>query len=176
MRLVAISAALGVALASTVFAQTSGQAFRDPVTGRVWTPENVGGGPSDPTRPENRAFNPQGQSVVVQGTTVQTPNVTPLGTVPITAGPAVPIAVIDNATLTAIPSQRWQVVLYLNNNSAVAINPVIECQFTNSGSPVEQVRANLPPIAGGQRVGLTIYGPQTNLFVNRADCRLLSPA
>jgi hypothetical protein len=87
----------------------------------------------------------------------------------------VPIAIIDNATLTVIPSQRWQVALYLNNNSVGTINPVIECQFTNSGNPVEQVRANLPPIAGGQRVGLTIYGPQSNLFVNRADCRLVSP-
>jgi hypothetical protein len=175
MRLTAISAALVVTLASTAFGQPSGQAFRDPVTGQIWTPENVGGGPSDPTRPENRAFNPQGQTTIVPGPSVQTPNVTLIGSVPITAGPSVPIAIIDNATLTAIPSQRWQVVLYLNNNSAGTINPVIECQFTNSGNLVEQARANLPPIAGGQRVGLTIFGPQTTLFVNRAECRLVSP-
>ena len=174
MRHLVISTVLALALASAAFAQTSGQTFRDPVTGQMWTPENVGGGPSDPTRPEDRAFNPQGQTAVA-GTSVQTPNVTPIGTVPITAGPSVPIAVIDNATLTAIPSQRWQVVLYLNNNSAGTINPVIECQFTNSGNPVAQVRANLPPISGGQRVGLTIYGPQTTLFVNQAACRLVSP-
>jgi hypothetical protein len=170
MRLATISAVLALTVASAAF----GQAFRDPVTGQVWTPENVGGGPADPTKPENRAFNPQGQSVVA-GSTVQTPNVRPIGTVPITAGPTVPIAAIDNATLVAIPSQRWEVVLYLNNNSAGAINPVIECLFTNAGNPVEKVTANLPPVAGGQRVGLTIYGPATNLFVNRADCRLLSP-
>jgi hypothetical protein len=170
MRLTALSAVLVLTVASAAF----GQAFRDPVTGQVWTPENVGGGPSDPTKWENRAFNPQGQTAVA-GSSVQTPNVTPIGTVPITAGPSVPIAVIDNATLVAIPSQRWQVVLYLNNNSAGTINPVIECLFTNSGNPVEQVTANLPPVAGGQRVGLTVYGPGTNLFVNRADCRLRSP-
>jgi len=41
--------------------------------------------------------------------------------VPITAGPTVPIAIMDNATLTVIPSQRWQVALYLNNNSAGTI-------------------------------------------------------
>ena len=173
MRL-AIAAALAVTLASAAFGQASGQGFRDPVTGKVWTPENVGGGASDPSNPANRAFNPQGQAGTA-GTTVQTPNVTPIGTVPITAGPSVPIAVIDNATLSAIPSQRWQVVLYVNNNSANTISPVIECQFTNAGSPVETARANLPPIGGGQRVGLTIYGPTTNLFVNRADCRLLAP-
>ena len=170
MRLGLVSAFLVATVATAALAQ-----FRDPVTGKVWTQENVGGGASDPANPANRAFNPQAQAGVA-GSTVQTPNVTPIGTVPITAGPSVPIAVIDNATLTAIPSQRWQVVLYLNNNSAATINPVIECQFTNAGAPVELARANLPPIGGGQRVGLTIYGPQTNLFVNRADCRLVSPA
>ena len=85
-----------------------------------------------------------------------------------------PIAILDNATLSVVPSQRWQVVLYLNNNSAGTINPVIDCTFTNSGNPVANARANLPPVAGGQRVGLTIFGPPSNLFVNSADCRLAS--
>ena len=103
----------------------------------------------------------------------QTPGVTVLGSVPITAGPTVPIATIDDASLSAIPAQRWQVVLYLNNNSAGVINPIIGCRFTNAGNPVEEVRANLPPIGPGQRVGLTIYGPQTTIFVDRADCALV---
>lgn len=94
---------------------------------------------------------------------------------PITAGPTVPIAIIDDASLSAIPSQRWQVVLYLNNNSAGTISPVIDCRFTNAGNTVEEARANLPPVGAGQRVGLTIYGPRTNLFVDRAECRLASP-
>ena len=175
MRLAVISAMLSATVVSAALAQYPGQPqFRDPATGRVWTPENVGG-KSGPNTPQDRAFNPQGQTAAVRGTTVQTPGVAPLGTVPITAGPTVPIATLDNATLTAIPSQRWQVVLYLNNNSAGTINPVVDCRFTNSGNPVEDVRANLPPVAGGQRVGLTIYGPQTTLFVDRAECRLASP-
>ena len=138
------------------------------------TPGNVGG-QSGPNTPADRAFDPQGQTAAVKGTVVQTPAVTLLGTVPITAGPTVPIATIDDASLTAIPSQRWQVVLYLNNNSAATISPVIECRFTNSGTSVQDVRANLPPVGAGQRVGLTVYGPQTNLFVDRAECRLASP-
>jgi hypothetical protein len=175
----ALAIILGVALVSPSHAQapaTSGQPqFRDRKTGQIWTPENVGG-QSGPNTPADRAFNPQAQTTVTTGTVVQTPAVTALGTVPITAGPAVPIATIDDASLTAIPSQRWQVVLYLNNNSAVAISPVIECRFTNSGTSVQDVRANLPPVGAGQRVGLTLYGPPTNLFVNRAECRLVSPA
>jgi len=149
------------------------QQFRDPATGMIWTPENVGGS-SGPTTPQDRAFNPQAQATGVPGTTVQVPRVTPLGSVPITAGPAVPIAVLDNATLSAIPGQIWQVVLYLNNNSAQAIRPVIDCRFTNGGTPVENVRANLPLVAAGQRIGLTINGPQTTLFVDRAECGIAS--
>jgi hypothetical protein len=30
-------------------------------------------------------------------------------------------------------------------------------------------------VGAGQRVGLTIYGPPTNLFVDRAECRLAAP-
>jgi hypothetical protein len=168
----------GLALTSPTLAQvpaTSGQPqFRDPKTGQIWTPENVGG-QSGPNTPADRAFDPRGQNTTVKGTVVQTPTVTPLGTVPITAGPAVPIATIDDASLSAVPSQRWQVVLYLNNNSAGTISPVIDCRFTNAGNTVEEARANLPPVGAGQRVGLTIYGPPTNLFVDRAECRLVSP-
>jgi hypothetical protein len=166
---------LGIAWISTGLAQTypTQQQFRDPATGKIWTPENVGG-VSGPNTPQDRAFNPQAQTTAVPGTTVQVPRVTLLGSVPITAGPTVPIAVLDNAALSAIPGQSWQIVLYLNNNSALTINPVIDCRFTNAGAPVENVRANLPPIAGGQRVGLTINGPQTTLFVDRAECGIAS--
>lgn len=167
---------LGVVAASAVVAQQLGpQEFRDPKTGQIWTPENVGGR-SGPNTPQDRAFNPQGQVVTSPGNVVQTPAVTAIGSVPITAGPAVPIAVIDNATLSVIPGQRWQVVLYLDNNSGTPINPVIECRFTNAGNAVQTTTANLPTVSGGQRVGLTIYGPETTLFVDRADCRLRSPA
>ncbi len=176
-RFACLAVLLALASASPASAQGTGPSgqpeFRDPRTGQVWTPDNVGT-KTDPTAPEDRAFNPRGQTTATQRV-VQTPRVTPLGTVPITAGPTVPIATIDDASLSAIPSQRWQVVLYLNNNSAGTINAVIECRFTNAGNTVEEARANLPPVGAGQRVGLTIYGPPTNLFVDRAECRLASP-
>src|SRR6266851_472085 len=160
----------GLALASPTLAQapaTPGQTqFRDPKTGQIWTPETVSQD-GKPINPEDRAFDPQSQSVV-RGTSVQTPAVSVMGSVPITAGPTMPIATIDDASLSVIPGQRWRVVLYLNNNSAGTINPAIDCRFTNAGRPVEEVRANLPPVTAGQRVGTTIYGPQANLFVDRA--------
>jgi hypothetical protein len=168
----------GLAFASPTLAQapaTSGQSqFRDPKTGQIWTPETVSQD-GKPINPEDRAFDPQSQAVV-RGTSVQTPAVSVMGSVPITAGPTMPIATIDDASLSVIPGQRWRVVLYLNNNSAGTINPAIDCRFTNAGRPVEEVRANLPPVTAGQRVGTTIYGPQANLFVDRAECRLASPS
>ena|SRR5262245_3907172 len=170
MRLATISAMLGVAIASAATAQQ----FRDPATGQIWTPETVGRGPVDLSNPVNRAFNPQAQAARPT-TTAQTPNVQVLGSVPITAGPTVPIAIIGSAALSVIAGQRWQVVLQLNNNSAGTINPVVACRFNNSGSLVEEAQASLPPVGGGQSVGFTIYGPPANLYVNQADCRLVAP-
>ena len=179
LRLVTLAACLGVIQASAGFAQTQPMPdqpqFRDPKTGQIWTPQNVGG-KSGPNTPEDRAFNPQGQAVAVPGVVVQTPSATILGTVPITAGPTVPIAVLDDASLSVIPGQRWQIVLYLNNNSGGTINPVINCRFTNAGRLVEATRANLPSIGPGQRVGLTIDGPASNLFVDGSDCQLAAPS
>jgi hypothetical protein len=178
LRFVGLVAVAAVTAAGPILAQTSAtpgqQQFRDPKTGQIWTPENVGGR-SGPNTPADRAFDPRGQVATVQGVVQQTPGVRVLGSVPITAGPTVPIATIDDATLSVIPAQRWQVALYLNNNSAGIINPVIDCKFTNGGNPVENVRASLPPVTGGQRVGLVIYGPTSNLFVDRAECALASP-
>ena len=165
----------GVMWMASALAQTypGQQQFRDPATGKIWTPENVGGS-SGPNTPQDRAFNPEAQTTAVAGTAVQIPSVALIGSVPITAGPTAPIAALDNATLSAIPGQIWQVVVYLNNNSGQTIFPVIDCRFTNAGVPVENVRANLPPVAGGQRVRLTVNGPPTTLFVDKAECGIAS--
>ncbi|MBI3199150.1 MAG: hypothetical protein HYZ40_16920 [Rhodospirillales bacterium] len=148
--------------------------FRDPKTGQVWTPNNVGLVPG-PNTPADRAFDPLGQAARVDVVVVQRPKVTPLGAVPITAGPTVPIVSIENATLRAVPEQRWQVVLYLNNNSGKTVLPLLHCSFTNGGKPVEETRVLLPPVGAGLRVGLTVHGPKTSIFVDRAKCRVESP-
>mgnify|MGYP000443690725 CR=1 FL=1 len=148
--------------------------FRDPKTGQIWTPNNVGLIPG-PNTPADRAFDPLGQAARVDGVVVQRPKVSPLGAVPIAAGPSAPIVSIENASLRAVPEQRWQVVLYLNNNGARTVVPLLHCSFSNAGKPVEETRVLVPAIGGGVRVGLTIHGPRTNLFVDRAICRVESP-
>ncbi len=148
--------------------------FRDPKTGQIWTPENVGG-VSGPNTAADRAFDPLAQVVRVEGVVVQRPQITPLAAVPITAGPTVPIVNMDGATLRVVPGQRWQLGLYLNNNSAKTVLPVLACRFTNGGKLVEATHALVPPVAGGMRVGLTVYGPKSDLFVDNADCQVTSP-
>jgi len=176
---------VGLAVASTAMAQaprskvdlkvTPGvPEFRDPKTGQIWTPLNVGQKSGPPT-PADLAFDPRGQAVYVKGIVTQRPSIVPLGSVPITAGPTVPIVDLDGATLRAVPGKRWQVVLYLDNNSAHMVVPVIDCRFTNSGKVVEDTHALVPAVGPGVRVGMSIYGPKTDLFVDRAMCGVTSP-
>lgn len=149
--------------------------FRDPKTGQVWTPENVGRGPVGKPTPADLAFDPVAQAVRIEGVVVQRPTFVPLGWAAPTAGPGTPLVTLDNASLRAVPARRWQVVLYVNNNSAGTLVPMIDCRFTNAGKLVEETRVLMPGIAAGVRGGLTIYGPKTDLFVDRATCRVVSP-
>jgi hypothetical protein len=148
--------------------------FRDPKTGQIWTPLNVGQRSGPPT-PQDLAFDPLGQAVYVKGIVTQRVSVVPLSSVPITAGPTVPIVNLGDATLRAVAGRRWQVVLNLDNNSANTVVPLINCRFTNSGKLVEETHALLPAVGAGLRVGIVIHGPKTDLFVDRAQCAVKSP-
>jgi hypothetical protein len=178
---------VGLAMASAALAQAprsrvdmaaaqGASEFRDPRTGQVWTPNNVGHDNGPPPRdPADLAFDPQHQTAYVEGVVVQRPAVVVLGTVPITAGPTVPIINVDDAQLRAVPGKRWEVVLYLDNNSGNTVQPVLSCHFTNSGRLVEQTVVLVPPVAGGSRVATIIEGPKTEIFVDRANCVVASP-
>ena len=78
---------VGLAMAGTAHAQaprskvdmpsTPGvPEFRDPKTGQIWTPLNVGLQSGPPT-PADLAFDPRGQAVYVRGVVVQRPSVVP---------------------------------------------------------------------------------------------------
>ena len=126
-------------------------------------------------RRQDLAFDPLGQAVYVQGVVDAAAEHRAAVAVPITAGPTVPIVNIGDATLSAVPGKRWQVVLYLDNNSANTVVPLINCRFTNAGKLVEQTHVLVPAVGAGLRVGMTIYGPKTDLFVDRATCAVKSP-
>jgi hypothetical protein len=144
-------AALAQATRSNVdiAASTGAPEFKDPKTGQIWTPETVSQDGRPLTGPDDKAFNPSAQNV--PATMVeQRVRGRPVGMVPVTAGPTVPIVVMDNASLRAVPGQRWQAVLYLDNNSGNPVVPVIECRFTNGGNPVSG-NTRHGPADGAQR-------------------------
>jgi len=157
-----------------VAASTGVPEFRDPKTGQVWTPETVGQDGKPLAGPQDKAFDPRAQNAPAM-IAEQRVRGRPVGTVPVTAGPTKPIVAMDNATLRAVPGQRWQVVMYLDNNSASPVNPVIECGFKNAGNMVMNTRATVAQTAPSVRQGLVIYGPRVDVFVDRASCRVISP-
>jgi hypothetical protein len=185
--------ASGVAMASaSAFAQAPGTVgagvsangltqFKDERTGKVWTPENVSKDnqtlqqqAATPQTPADKAFDPNSQTVGTQ-VVVQRPRGSLMGTVPITAGPTVPVMVIDSPWLQAVPQQNWLSVLYVTNNSANVVEGVVGCTFTNGGRPVQDTRVVLQPSGPGERWGFPVYGPPVTTFVDRVTCRLLSP-
>jgi hypothetical protein len=156
-----------------VAAGTGSPEFRDPKTGQVWTPETVSQD-GRPIGPDDKAFDPRAQSAPAQAV-LQKATPRPVGSVPITAGPTVPIVNMENPSLRAVPGQRWQVVLYLNNNSGNGVTPVVECHFTNHGQPVSDTRAQVGQMGPGVRAGIVVMGPRVEHFVDRATCNVVSP-
>lgn len=177
--------AFGVAVASAALAQANRSAmdvpasagmpeFRDAKTGQVWTPETVGQDGRPLAGPEDKAFDPNAQDSPAM-IAEQRVRGKPVGTVPVTAGPTTPIVAMDGATLRAVPGKRWQVVMYLDNNSGNPVDPIIECRFLNGGTTVMTTRATVARTAPSVRQGLVIYGPRTDVFVDRSACNVTSP-
>lgn len=182
-------AMLAGVLAMLAFAQTSAFAqtatagtpieFRDPKTGKVWTPYNVSQDdklvPRSATSVQDKAFDPQSQRAIVEGVTVQRPRVQLMGVLPVTAGPGVPLVTLDGASLQAIPGERWLTALYVTNNSAAMVDIIVGCLFTNADRKVEDTRVIVPPAGPGERLALLVYGPRVDIFVDRATCQIISP-
>lgn len=186
-----LSAVAALFIAGHAFAQMGGvetgvttgspTQFRDAKTGKVWTPENV----SKESRPEaanqtqatssaDKAFDPSSQVASAPAVVVQRPKANMMGVVPITAGPTVPVVTIDGPSLQAIPGDRWLTVLYVTNNSAAEVNSQVGCTFTNGGNSVQETRVIVPPAGPGERLGVPVYGPRTETFVDRVLCRVLT--
>lgn len=179
-RLCALSL-LGLIAAGAAGAQTSMMPsgypeFRDPVTGKVWTPDNVSKD-GTPVPYDDRAFEPRAQSGGIPGTVVQQVRPRVLGTVPITSGPNtnVPSMTMDVASLFADPGRQWMAVVYITNNSPTAIEPVVNCSFTNASQLVLATRVMTGLVGPGERLGMFVRGPRTELYVDQANCQIQAP-
>jgi hypothetical protein len=159
--------------------------YRDSRTGTVWTPQqgldnrlsrdNRLEPRNQPSTPADKAFDPSAQVAAAEPLVVQRPQASLMGTVPITAGPTVPLISLDGPTLQAIPGDRWMTVLYITNNSGAPVDSQIGCTFTNGGRAVQEARIVVPTAGPGQRLGVPVYGPQVGVFVDRVLCRVLTP-
>jgi len=185
-RVAAIAAGLlavgvaGSSLAQNVAARPgySGN-ITDARTGKVWTPsiDSLDAyQPTDPNHPVNREFNARDQKASVPGMIAQRPRAELMGTVPMTAGPSVPVMTIDAPSLQAVPGQRWISILYVTNNSAMSIDPIVDCHFTNHGQKVESIRLYVPTAGPGERLGMAVRGPRVEMFVDKVVCVPMSPA
>jgi hypothetical protein len=155
----------------------SGQ-LTDTRTGKVWTPAWDSQDlrqPTDPSHPVNREFDTRSQTASVPGMIEQHPRATLMGTVPITAGPSVPVMTLDSPSLQAVPAGRWIAILYVTNNSASPIAPIVDCHFTNHGQKVESVRAKVPAAGPGERLGFAVRGPVVGMFVDKVTCLPMAP-
>lgn len=172
-----VSSIAAMALTASAVAQTQ---FRDDKTGKVWTPDNVSKDnqirpANEPTTPADRAFDPSAQVATANAVVVQRPPANLLGIVPITAGPSVPIVSLESPSLQAIPGDRWVAPIYVTNNSGADANAQVGCTFTNAGRSVQETRVIVPTAGPGQRLGMPVYGPRTDVFVDRVLCRVLTP-
>jgi hypothetical protein len=172
-----VSSVAAIALTASAIAQTQ---FRDEKTGKIWTPDNVSKDnqlrpANEPSSPADRAFVPNAQIANAPNVVVQRPAATLVGTVPITAGPTVPIVTLDSPSLQAIPGDRWVAPIYLTNNSGAPASAQVGCTFTNGGRSVQETRIIVPTAGPGQRLGMPAYGPRTEVFVDRVLCRVLTP-
>lgn len=177
VRLAALAAILAGVTVGGAAAQTMPQ-VRDSRTGRIWTPEPVTvetPGQRSPSSYADRAFDPNAQNVKVSGVVVQHPRAQLTGTVPITAGPTVPVVTLDVPSLQVLPAQYWLSILYLTNNSANTVNAVVGCHFNNGGRTVDDVRVVLPPAGPGERLGVPVRGPRYDVFVDHVSCNVISP-
>ena len=157
-----------------VAASTGAPEFRDPKTGQVWTPETVGQDGRPLAGPEDKAFDPTAQNAPLM-IGEQRVRGRPVGKVPVTAGPTAPIISFDSANLRAVPGKRWQLVLYMDNNSDQTVRPVLDCGFLNGKTTVMNTRVNVAQTGPSVRQGLLIYGPRIESFVDHASCRVISP-
>jgi len=184
LAILALCGVAAIGLAPSVLAQNMavspggpGQ-LTDTRTGKVWTPawdSEDARQPTDPNHPVNREFNPRSQTGSVPGMVEQYPRANLMGTVPMTAGPTVPIMTMDSPSLQAVPTKRWIAILYVTNNSANSIDPIVDCHFTNNGQKVESTRVMVPTAGPGERLGFAVRGPRVDMFVDKVTCLPISP-
>ncbi|MBM3643379.1 MAG: hypothetical protein FJX02_03410 [Alphaproteobacteria bacterium] len=94
--------------------------------------------------------------------------------IPPARGPQSLIA-LDANNLTYGEARYWQVTITIVSQTQRTLDVQIQCTFTNSGKPVEDVYFGPVPIQPGEQISTELIGPPTTAFIDTANCRVLSP-
>ena len=162
------------------------QTFRDPATGRVYDPGNVGQPADKPVPPEDRAFDPRAQG---RGTIGAPPGSGPIeprmieaptrviGSVPKISGPGsnVPLVALEIPSLHIGPQGRWVLQMNVANNSGQSFDAAVACNFRNGDRAVDSVVVWLRNVRGGDKVTADVAGPPAQVYVDNAPCTVRSP-
>jgi hypothetical protein len=151
----------------------TGPEFRDPKTGQIWTPYNVGQD-GKPVAPADRAFDPSGQAVVVGPPVSVVPTVSVIGKVPISTGPVVTLIEVNGLSLQTSGDGYWHAGFHLQNTSPSPRAPEVVCTFKNGDKPVMQANVAVPSVGPGDRISVSFNGPRDSVFVDGMDCRIAS--
>lgn len=165
---------------------TEPRTFRDPVTGRVYDPGNVGQPADKPVPPEDRAFDPRTQGRDTIGPPPGSGPAPPryveaqtrvIGTVPRLSGPGsnVPLVSLEIPSLHAGPQGRWVLQMNLANNSNQTFDAAVACGFRNGERSVDEVVVSLRGVRAGEKVTTDVIGPPTQVYVDNAPCIVRSP-
>lgn len=162
------------------------QVFRDPATGRVYDPGNVGQPDDKPVAPADRAFDPraQGRDTIgpPPGSGPTAPRVIEartrvIGTVPKVSGPgsSVPLVALEIPSLHIGPQGRWVLQMNFANNSAQPFDASVACSFRNGDRTIDEVLVWLRDVRGGDKVTTEVPGPAAQIYVDNAPCTVRSP-
>jgi hypothetical protein len=144
-------------------------------------PATLGGNPqvqAIPPRDPDRAFDPNQSTYRPPDSMGAKPQPAVRRTGPRPVPPAsrpMPLVTLDAHSLTYGESRYWQVTIAVTSNTNRVVDTQIQCTFTNSGRPIEEVYFGPIPVQPGENISTELIGPPTTAYVDSTNCRVLSP-
>jgi hypothetical protein len=157
-----------------------------PLTTPGGAPATLGGNPNvqaDPTplgapQDPDRAFDPQASTWRPPAEMAAKPQPAVRRTGPRPVPPAsrpMPLVSLSADNLTYGPTRYWQVSIGIISNTTRVVDTQVQCIFTNSGRPVEDVFFGPIPLQAGEQISTELVGPPTTAYIDSVSCKVLSP-
>ena len=132
------------------------------------------GAPQDP----DRAFDPQASTWRPPEGMAARPQPVVRRSGPRPVPPAsrpMPLVSLTADNLTYGATRYWQVSIGITSNTARVVDTQVQCTFTNSGRPVDDVYFGPIPLQAGEQILTELIGPPTTAYIDSVSCKVLSP-